>query len=168
MDPYIGELRIFPYGFVPKGWAACDGTILNIQGNQALFALLGTIYGGNGTTNFALPDLRGRVPMHVNDTYLEGKPGGANGTALTLQSVPPHVHTLVATTSAADQAMPGGHLLSTVPAATPMYAPPAMPLSPMAVPAIGNTGSATPVSNMQPYLGLDICIALIGIYPPRN
>ncbi|WP_202020393.1 phage tail protein [Mucilaginibacter mali] len=171
MDPYIGELRIFPYGFVPKGWAACDGTLLPINTNQALFALLGVQFGGNGSTTFALPDLRGRVPMHVSQKYQQGKPGGAAGSTLVLANVPAHNHSLIANTSTADKPTPVGNMLATTPAAVPLYAPApgqASQLSAMAGPAISSTGASTPVNNIQPFTGLDVCIALVGIYPPRG
>ncbi|WP_158798402.1 phage tail protein [Pedobacter sp. L105] len=167
MDPLIGELRVFAFGIVPRGWALCDGTILPVQQNAALFSILGTQFGGNGTTSFALPDLRGRVPVHAASPNLVGQPGGVNNTTLTAVNMPAHTHRLSITPTAANQGAVAGNLLATT-TDNEFAVKGSNPIAIMALPAIGVTGNSVPVSNMQPYLGLSICIAVVGVYPQRS
>ncbi|MGY2894897.1 phage tail protein [Deinococcus sp. UYEF24] len=162
--PYVGEIRAVGFGFPPKGWAACNGQLLPINQNQALFSLLGTMYGGNGSTNFALPNLQGRVPMHVSPVLVQGQAGGEAAHTLTLNEIPAHTHTLNATSSAANTLIPTGNLLA-APAA-PLYgAGNAVFLAPT---ALSTSGGSQAHSNMPPYLTLNFIIALTGIFPSRN
>jgi microcystin-dependent protein len=162
--PFMGEIRIMSFGFAPKGWATCDGQLLPINQNQALFALLGTMYGGNGQTNFALPDLRARVPIHMGQGFVQGQNGGEPSHTLTLNEMNMHEHLAVGTTTNADSPIPGGNFLG---AANNMYTPPAN-LTPLHPTSISNVGGSQPHENEQPYLTLNLCIALQGIFPSRN
>jgi microcystin-dependent protein len=175
--PYLSELRITSFGFAPKGWAAANGQLLPINQNQALFSLLGTTYGGNGTTNFALPNLQGRVPMHVGGGHVLGEIGGEQGHTLTLSEMASHSHTMNASTALATMA-PAGRTPgpSVVPAqavtgttASPIpvdiYSSNAAPDIAFAASTIGNNGGGAAHLNVQPFLTLDICIALQGVFP---
>jgi microcystin-dependent protein len=171
-DQYLGELRLFPYNFAPLGWAFCNGQILPISQNTALFSLLGTTYGGNGTTTFALPDLRGRVPITSGQgpgtsSYSLGQTGGLENVALAQGNMPAHNHTVSpgANDSAASGTRPGGSVLARV--TTAIYAGSSDGTT-MAPTTTSNTGSNVPISVLQPYLVLNFCIALQGIYPTRN
>jgi microcystin-dependent protein len=168
-DPYIGELRLFPYNFAPRGWAFCQGQLLSIAQNTALFSLLGTTYGGNGQTTFGLPDLRGRVPISSGQgpglsPYALGQTGGVESVTLTTPQLPAHNHSVNASSSAtsknpsgAEPAFTGGG--SSYGTANDLTMSPSM---------IGNTGGSQPHPNIQPYLTLNWCISLVGIYPSRN
>jgi microcystin-dependent protein len=160
----MSEIRIMSFNYPPKGWAACDGALLPINQNQALFALLGTTYGGNGQTNFALPDLRGRAPIHFGSSFVLGQNGGEQGHTLTALEQPTHTHIAQGTTTNADAPTPAGNLLG---AANNMYGPPGnlTTLDPSSVSTVGGSQSH---ENMQPYLALEFCIALQGIFPSRN
>jgi microcystin-dependent protein len=166
-DPFVAEVRIFPYNFAPRGWAFCNGQLLPIAQNTPLFSLVGTTYGGNGQTTFGLPDLRGRTPLGVGQgpglsDYDLGQPGGAESITLTARQLPNHTHSLTASSDAAAASTPGpGVLLAT--ANTPIYAP-AQNLVPMA--AVG--ASAQPHANRQPFAVVNFCIALQGIFPTRD
>lgn len=167
-DPFLGELKLMSFAFAPRGWALCNGQLLPINQNQALFALLGTTYGGDGRVNFALPDLRGRAPMHLGAGVSLGERGGAEAVALTLAQLPAHGHTLTATSDLANASAPGG----AVPAAKPRgginrYAP-AGSNTAMNPGAIAARGGSQPHDNMQPYAVLNWVIALQGIFPSRN
>jgi microcystin-dependent protein len=167
-DPFLGELKLMSFVFPPKGWALCNGQILSIAQNQALFALLGTTYGGNGQTTFALPDLRGRVPQHAATTFGLGAAGGTTAVTLSPEQMPAHSHGLVGTGDLANASVPGGAL----PAAKPRgginrYAPAGAP-TPMGVSAISVAGGNQPHDNMQPYLTLSWVIALVGVFPSRD
>jgi microcystin-dependent protein len=165
--PFLGEIRLFPYNFAPRGWAFCNGQILSIAQNTALFALLGTTYGGNGQTTFALPDLRGRVANSSGQgpglsSYSLGQVGGTETVTLTQQEIPSHNHQVNSTNADATSSRPGGN----VPSAGGGYAGAAS--NTMAPNMIGNTGGNQPHTNVQPYLTLNYCIALEGIFPSRN
>jgi microcystin-dependent protein len=165
--PFLGEIRIFPYNFAPRGWAFCNGQILSISQNTALFSLLGTTYGGNGQTTFALPDLRGRVPNSSGQgpglsSYTLGQVGGTETVTLTQSEMPSHNHGVNSTNADATSARPGGNF----PAAGGGYN--SASSNTMAPTMIGNAGGSQPHSNVQPYLTLNYCIALTGIYPSRN
>lgn len=165
-EPFLGEIRVFSTNFVPKGWAACDGQFMPINQNQPLFALLGTQFGGNGQTTFALPDLRNRVPMHIfNLNEQPGPTGGESSHTLTTAEMPAHVHAARATNTKGDQFLPTGNVLASV--AANLYAQ----LGPgQALPAasISNVGLGQPHENLSPYLTLTFGIALQGIFPTPN
>jgi microcystin-dependent protein len=163
-EPFLGEIRILSFGFPPRGWAQCNGQLLPINQNQALFALLGTMYGGNGQTTFALPDLRARVPIHVGAGFVQGQRGGEQSHTVTITEMPAHEHVAVGSSQSADAPVPAGNFLG---AASNMYAPPAN-LTPLHPSSIGAAGGGQPHENEQPYLTLNLCIALQGIFPSRN
>lgn len=169
MEPFLGEIRLMSFVFAPKNWALCNGQLLPINQNQALFALLGTTYGGNGTINFALPDLRGRTPIHMGNGHVAGERGGAQAHTLSLQELPTHTHALLAASNPADAAVPGGNLLAAADPTTfgNAYAEPAN-LVAMAAGTAGNTGGSQAHLNMQPFLTMSFCIALQGIFPSQN
>lgn len=164
-EPYISEIRIMSFNFPPRGWAQCNGQFLPINQNQALFSLLGTTYGGNGQTTFALPDMRGNVPVHMGNSFTEGQRGGEASHTLTQAEMPQHNHTAQASSaSTGNVVVPTGALL-----ASPLnltYAPTANVA--MQAATIGNAGGSQAHENMQPYLTLNFCIALQGVFPSRN
>ncbi|MEO7324815.1 MAG: tail fiber protein [Dokdonella sp.] len=166
-NPFLSEVRLMSFGFAPRGWALCNGQLLPINQNQALFSLLGTTYGGNGQTNFALPNLQGRVPMHMGNGYTLGQSAGEQGHTLTIAELPTHVHGAMAspTSDATNVAIPTGNFLASPLSQTytPFAAPGAMNPTTLA-----NVGGSQPHQNMQPYLTLNFCIALQGIFPSQN
>jgi microcystin-dependent protein len=164
--PFLAEIRILSFNFPPKGWAQCNGQLLPINQNQALFALLGTTYGGNGQTNFALPDLRGRVPMYTGHGHTLGEKAGETAHTLSAQEMPQHTHAPVATSAAGSQTTPGGGYLAR--AAGSVYAIPDGNMTAMNAASLPAVGGSQPHENMQPYLVLNFCIALLGIFPSRN
>ncbi len=171
MDPFVAEIRIFPFNFAPKGWAWCDGQILPLSQNTALFSLLGTTYGGDGKSNFALPDLQGRAPMHPGQgpglsLHDLGETGGSETVSLLESEIPAHSHTLRASGVPADSPSPVG-ALTAAPTADNLYAP-ANSLASMAPETLAPAGGDQPHNNMQPYLTFYFCIALQGVYPPRT
>ena len=169
-EPYIGEIRFVGFNFEPLGWMRCSGQLLPIAGNDALFTLIGTTYGGDGQVTFALPDLRSRLPVHSGSggggTYTIGEQSGAETVTLTTQQLPAHTHPIQVTTALANQGTPG--------AATPAQAPTVQvyaedsPLSAFAPGAVTTVGGSQPHDNQHPYLVLNAIIALDGIYPPPN
>lgn len=164
MDPFLGEIRPFAFGLIPRGWAACDGQVLGIQQNQALFSLLGTTYGGNGTTTFGLPDLRGRTGLHFGPNHPEGQVAGEENHTLTIQEMPGHTHAVFGSTE-------GPSTLSPVGAVWATRAENAYNLTAdgnMSAAAIATAGTSQAHSNMQPYCAVNFCIALVGIYPSWN
>lgn len=162
-EPFIGEIKIFPYNFAPRNWAQCDGQSLAIAQNQALFSLLGTTYGGNGTTNFLLPNLKGRVPVHRGSNYVQGQVGGSENVTLLSSQIPSHIHTMSGTDAAPTVGPASGASLATFSSGTP-YAPTSnASMSPTAA-----SGGSQSHSNLQPYTVLNFCIALVGIFPSRN
>lgn len=170
-EQFLGEIRLVSFPFAPKNWAVCAGQLLPINQNQALFALLGTTYGGNGTVNFALPDLRGRVPIHVGAGHVQGEQGGQEHHQLTTRELPSHSHLVRASSGAADSLAPTGNLLANTGAGEPSFAPgsPDALLNPGSVGlAGGSSGSALPHENRQPFLVLNFCMALVGIFPSRD
>jgi len=168
MDPFLGEIRLFPWNWAPRGWALCDGSLLPISQYSALFSLLGTMYGGNGTTNFALPDLRGRTPIHRSAIYSQGEIDGQENVTLTIATMAAHQHTFYGTSATANAKAPTGHTLTTDSVAgDAFYAPDTNPLG-ISTQSIGPAGGNMPHNNMQPYLVMNYCIAMTGIYPPRS
>jgi microcystin-dependent protein len=163
-DPFLAEIFCFSFDFAPKGWAQCNGQLLPIAQNQALFSLLGTDYGGDGRTTFALPDLRGRVPMHAGPSHFRSERGGESAHTLSLAELPQHVHPPAASSSDGDTNLPGGHLLA---AASNVYGAPGAPAT-IQPGTVGNAGGSQPHENMQPYLVLNWCIALQGVFPSVN
>jgi microcystin-dependent protein len=165
-EPFLAEIRIFGFDFAPRGWAWCDGQILPINQNQALYSLLGTTYGGDGRVNFALPDLRGRVPIHRSDQHSQGEQGGAESVALSAAQIASHVHVARATTSDADTQNPStGVTLGGNPSLT--YKDPTN-LTPLADAAISPFGGGQGHENRQPYRALAYAMALQGLFPSRN
>jgi microcystin-dependent protein len=169
--PYMSEIRIFSFNYAPKGWAMCNGQFLPINQNQALFSLLGTMYGGNGQTTFALPDLRGRVPFHIDNGFTQGQAGGEEFHTVNQNELPSHTHALTGNTAVVGAA-------SNATAATPtnnfwantgknVYSS-AAPNASMSAATVTNIGGSQPHENRSPYLTLNYCIALIGTFPSRN
>ena len=168
-DPFVAEIRIFPFNFAPKGWAWCDGQLLPLSQNTALFSLLGTTYGGNGQSNFALPDLQGRAPMHPGQgpglsLHDLGETGGSDTVTLLESEIPVHSHPLNTSIRPADALNPAGTGVGT---GNNAYAPPGN-FALAAPEALAPTGGDQPHNNMQPYLTLNFCIALQGVFPPRT
>jgi microcystin-dependent protein len=162
--PYLSEIRIMTFNFAPKGWALCNGQLLPINQNQALFSLLGTTYGGDGVTTFGLPNLQGSVPVHRGAGFVPGQRGGEQTHTLVIGEDPVHTHTALGTVTAGDSPIPTGNYLG---AANNMYAPlaNATTLHPS---TIGSAGGSQAHDNMQPYLVLSFCIALQGVFPSPN
>jgi len=163
-EPFLAEIRLMSFNFPPKGWAFCNGQLLAIGQNQALFSLLGTTYGGDGRTTFGLPNLQGRVPIHFGNGFTLGQAGGEQAHTLSIGELPTHVHSANATTANGAVAIPGGAVLG---AFNNAYGP-ATGLTALDPATITNTGSSQPHQNMQPYLTLTFCIALQGIFPSQN
>jgi microcystin-dependent protein len=178
-DQYIGELRIFSFRFAPTGWALCNGQLLPINQYQALFSILGTTYGGDGIRNFALPELRGRVPISFGNGYAIGQKGGEEGHVLTTAEIAAHTHTMRAKAARADVTpvgrQPGGSVVpaegvtgtSQSPIPVSIYSSSTSPDLTFDPGAIANAGGS-PHENRQPFLTLNVCIALTGVFPSRN
>jgi microcystin-dependent protein len=163
-EPFLSEIRIFSFGFAPKGWALCNGQLLPINQNQALFSLLGTTFGGDGRVNFALPNLQSRVPIHVGSGHTLGEKGGEQAHTLSIAEIPTHVHVANASTTVGDKAFAINNVLA---AAGNLYAGPSN-LTALRAGTIANTGGSQAHLNMQPFLTLNFSIALQGIFPSPN
>jgi microcystin-dependent protein len=163
-EPFIGEIKIISWNFPPKGWAFCNGQLLPINQNQALFSILGTTYGGDGRVNFGLPNLQGRMPVHVGNGISLGESGGEQAHTLNVSELPAHSHAPVGNSQPANAGAPAGNLWAA--GAASSFG--ATPDSTMRVGMIGNTGGSQPHENMSPYLVLNFVIALVGIFPSRN
>ncbi|HWS25548.1 MAG TPA: tail fiber protein [Xanthomonadales bacterium] len=163
--PFLAEVRICSFSFAPRGWALCNGQLLPINQNQALFSLLGTTFGGDGRVNFALPDLRGRMPIHFGNGRTLGERGGEQAHTLTVAELPLHTHVMNFSTQAASTDNP----VNNVPAMTvgPAYGP-AQSLVAMAPASVANVGGSQAHLNMPPFLTLSYCIALQGVFPSQN
>ena len=164
-EPFLSEIRLMSFVFAPKGWALCNGQLLPINQNQALFSLMGTTYGGDGRVNFALPDLRARVPIHVGSGHTLGERGGEEAHTLSVAELPAHVHQVKATTATGDSPLAAGNLLADSP--SQLYAAPNR-LVDLHASTVAATGGSQAHQNMAPYLTLSFCIALQGIFPSQN
>lgn len=172
-DPFIGEIIMFAGNFAPRGWALCEGQLLSISSNQALFSILGTTYGGDGRTTFALPDLRGRAPIQpgagpgLTNRQL-GQKGGGETVTLTTGEIPSHSHTVNASTERGSQTAPTGHVLTEPKDSNDLIYTADAPNTTMSASMIANTGGGGAHNNMQPFLGINFIIALVGVFPSRN
>ena len=163
-DPYVGEIRMFAGNFGPAGWMLCQGQLLPISEYEVLFNLIGTTYGGDGQSTFALPNCQGRVPVHVGSGFVLAQEGGAEGVTLTTQQIPAHTHTAIATTDASTAALPGGNFLAAgadiyeenTPGGSTMFA------------ALSSIGGSQPHDNFQPYLCVNFIISLFGVFPSQT
>ena len=165
-EPFLGEMRIFSFGFPPKGWALCNGQLLPINQNQALFSLLGTTYGGDGRVTFALPNLQGRVPTHVGGGHILGERAGEQAHSLAIAELPAHTHVANASSKVGNNVVPTGNAL-----ASPLnqsYRAQDNSAAALLPATLGNVGGGQAHLNMQPFLTLSYCIALQGIFPSRN
>ena len=170
-DPFVAEIRIFPFNFAPKGWAFCDGQLLPLSQNTALFSLLGTVYGGDGKSTFALPDLQGSVPMHPGQgpglsLHGLGETGGSETVTLLESEIPAHNHSSTMSQGDGFSRLPAGQLPATG-IGVEMYGP-APAQAQLHPSALSEVGGDQPHNNMQPYLTLNFCIALQGVFPPRT
>lgn len=166
-EPFLSEIRIMSFGFPPKGWALCDGQLLPINQNQALFSLLGTTYGGDGRVNFGLPNLQGRAPIHVGSGHTLGERGGEQGHTLSISEIPTHVHVASATSTTASTNNPTNALGLAKSAGAAFYAA-ASNLVAMNPGELANVGGSQAHLNMQPFLVLNFSIALQGIFPSQT
>jgi|ERR1044072_746735 microcystin-dependent protein len=163
-EPFLSEIKIVSFNFPPKGWALCNGQSLPINQNQALFALLGTTYGGNGQTTFNLPNLRGRAPVHEGNGHTLGEAAGSTSVTVNIQQMPTHNHVLNVSPTNADTPVPSGNFFG---GANNAYAPIGN-LTTLAPATVSNVGGSQPHNNMMPYLVLNFIIALQGIFPSQN
>ncbi len=164
-EPFLSEIKLVSFNFPPKGWALCNGQLLPINQNQALFALLGTTYGGNGQTNFALPNLRGKVPIHMGGGHTLGEAAGSTSVTVNIQQLPTHTHPLMGSQTVGDTPVPTNTVLASTPAK--IYGPP-VSLTTLNPANVSSVGGSQPHNNMMPYLVLNFIIALQGIFPSRN
>jgi microcystin-dependent protein len=162
-QPYVGEIRMFAGNFPPAGWLFCEGQYLPISENETLFQLIGTTYGGDGQSTFALPDLRGRVPIHQGNGFILAEQGGVEEVTLTVNQIPAHSHALLVSGSPGTRTSPQGTVLATPP--TSRRYTEETPDSSMAPQAVGASGGSQPHSNLQPYLCLNFIISMFGIFP---
>lgn len=165
-EPFLSEIRIMSFGFAPKGWALCNGQLLPINQNQALFSLLGTTFGGNGQTNFALPNLQGRTPIHAGSGHTLGEQGGEQAHTLSIAELPTHTHVANASSAPATAVIPNNTLVLAQ-SGFEIYRSPSN-LGAMATGTVSNVGGSQAHLNMQPFLTLNFCIALQGIFPSPN
>src|SRR5262245_11644664 len=167
-QPYVGEIRMFAGNFAPAGWMFCEGQLLPISEYETLFNLIGTTYGGDGQSTFALPDLRGRIPIHQGNNFTFAEIGGVETVTLTVSQMPTHPHALLGSGSTAASADPGGNVGGRVTVAAVFPYGTDAPLQPLSPQAVGATGGSQPHNNFQPYLCVDFIISLFGIFPSQN
>jgi microcystin-dependent protein len=172
-DPFVAEIRIFPFNFAPKGWAWCNGQLMPISQNTALFSLLGTTYGGDGKSNFALPNLQGSAPMHPGQgsglsLHDLGETGGSDTVTLLESELPAHTHVLRASADPANAQSPSSEVTLARSTGGSAYNPSAAGVTPMSGVALTPAGGDQPHNNLQPYLTMNFCIALQGVFPPRS
>ena len=163
--PFLGELKIISWNFAPQGWSFANGQFMPINQNQALFSLFGTNYGGNGQTTFALPDMRGRIPIHIGGGHTLGEAGGEASHTLSISEMPQHIHTLNVNSGTGTATVPTNAVVAKAPANT--YAPPGNFVA-MAPLSVGNTGGSQPHENRQPLQALNFIVALQGVFPSQN
>jgi microcystin-dependent protein len=166
-EPFLGEIKMFGGNFAIRGWAFCDGALLSIAQNDALFALLGTTFGGDGVTTFALPDFRGRVPIHTGAGFLPGQRSGSETVSLTTQQIPSHTH-LIAAANAATTSNPANAVVGGTTAGNELFTPSNTAPANLAANEMGSAGGNQPHNNMQPFLVVSFLIALEGIFPSQN
>ncbi|HET9441754.1 MAG TPA: tail fiber protein [Acidimicrobiales bacterium] len=162
-QPYVGEIRMFAGNFAPAGWMFCEGQLLPISENETLFQLIGTTYGGDGESTFALPDLRGRIPMHQGNGFILAETGGAEEITLTVSQIPAHNHPMLASTAVATQSSPAGTVVAQSTAADLFIED--VPNVNLADTAVAPVGGSQPHTNFQPYLCVDFIISLFGLFP---
>jgi microcystin-dependent protein len=166
-EPFLSEIRLFSFGFAPKGWALCNGQLLPINQNQALFSLLGTTYGGDGRVNFALPDLQGRVPIHTGSGHTLGERAGEQAHTVSITETPTHTHQVNASSLPGDGVVPSNATVLASPLNATYRKPPGA-VTALAAGSLANAGGSQAHLNMQPFLVVNFCIALQGIFPSQN
>jgi microcystin-dependent protein len=167
-QPYVGEIRIFAGNFAPAGWMFCEGQLLPISENETLFNLIGTTYGGDGQSTFALPDLRGRIPLHFGNGFTLAETGGVETVTLTVSQMAAHGHPLLATSSFSSTSSPQGNVAAALNVVNVDPYGSDQPFSPVSPASVGPTGGSQPHNNFQPYLCLDFIISLFGIFPSQT
>ena len=167
-EPFLGEIKMYGFNFAPKNYAFCDGQILPINQNQALFSLLGTLYGGNGTTTFALPNLQSRAPLHFDASYSLGQTSGTENVTLLASQMAQHSHMVTASTDEAASKTPANAVFAADTSSSVDFYAPIASIVPLLSQSLSNSGGSQPHSNIQPYLTINFCIALSGIFPSRN
>ena len=166
-EQFLGEVRLFGFPIAPKGWAFCNGQLLPLAQNQALFALLGVAYGGDGRTTFGLPNMQGRAPVHVGPNFVQGQAGGEAAHTLSTTEIPQHMHQAFATTQESTTNNPSPSVMLAQSKAANLYGAATNPTK-MAANAVASVGGSQAHENQQPYLAINFCIALTGIFPSRN
>lgn len=166
--PYVGEIRMFAGNFAPAGWMFCEGQLLPISEYETLFNLIGTTYGGDGQNTFALPDLRGRLPLHFGNGFTLAETGGVETVTLTVQQIPAHSHPMLSAQTAATTSDPNNALPAIAPLATTLPYGTDAPLTALAPNAVSSVGGSQPHNNFQPYLCVDLIISLFGIFPSQT
>jgi microcystin-dependent protein len=166
-QPYVGEIRMFGGSFAPAGWMFCQGQLLPISENETLFQLIGTTYGGDGESTFALPDLQGRIPIHQGNGFILAEKAGTESVTLTVQQIPSHSHPMLATETIADSAQPQDNVIGKS-TTVDIFIGGGNPATPMAAQAVSPVGGSQPHTNFQPYLCISFIISLFGIYPPPS
>ena len=165
-QPYVGEIRLFAGNFAPAGWMLCDGQLLPISENETLFNLIGTTYGGDGQSTFGLPDLRGRVPIHFGNGFVQAETGGVESVTITPNQIPAHTHPFMASGDPANSPNPAAHVLAETVSTTPYFA--GAPAVALAAQSVTSIGGSQPHDNLQPFQCINYIISLFGIFPSQN